>query len=225
VQEALPVQMSYLQEKLSAYAHVGVGREDGDRRGEHAAIFYRLQGYRCLQAETFWLSETPDVAGSLGWDAHNDRICTWGRFEAVDAGVTFCFFNTHLDHRGQEAQTEGARLLMQRIERVADGQPVILTGDFNCTPNSPPYRVLTGGDPAVQDLHLADACLLSQTPPAGPAWTFHGFNPPGSITIDYIFVKNVAAVRAFQTLDDHWNGHYPSDHLPVMATVDLPARA
>jgi endonuclease/exonuclease/phosphatase family metal-dependent hydrolase len=68
---------------------------------------------------------------------------------------------------------------------------------------------------------LADACVLSQTPPTGPSWTFHGFDPPGQLTIDYIFVRNIAAVSAFHAIDDSWEGRYPSDHLPVMAEIVL----
>ncbi len=221
VQEAVHSQMVYLREHLPDYAAIGVGRDDGAERGEYSAIFYRKQALHCLRSDTFWLSETPDVAGTVGWDAHNIRICTWGEFRDAEDRRVF-LFNTHLDHRGALAQIEGARLILDRMDALSDTQPAILTGDFNCIPDSAPYLLITGEDPsAVEEQSLADARQLSTAPPTGPAWTFHGYRPPGTYLIDYIFVRNVAGVRAFHTLDDHRGARYPSDHLPVLADISL----
>ncbi|MBI1294897.1 endonuclease [bacterium] len=221
VQEAVHSQMGYLHEHLPEYASIGVGRDDGVSAGEYSAIFYHKDAYHCLRSETFWLSETADLPGAKGWDANNVRICTWGEFQDAQ-DRTFFFFNTHLDHRGQLAQIEGARLVMDRIDAVTDGKPVILTGDFNCPPGAAPYLLITGQDSSQATRRaLADARETSATPPTGPAWTFHGYRPPGHHTIDYIFVRDVASVQAFHTLDDHRGARYPSDHLPVMAEIVL----
>lgn len=218
VQEALQGQMDYLTTALPDYTAIGIGREEGGV-GEYCAIFYRTAGHTCLRSETFWISETPQQPGRRGWDANNVRICTWGEF-VDEAGVTYFAFNTHLDHMGMVARREGARLLLQHIDSVAAGRPVVLTGDFNCTPADEPYEILTGAG-AAPYTPLVDARLLSQTPPTGPAWTFHGYHPPGQKIIDYLFVRDVAGVRSFQTLDDNWDGRYPSDHLPIVAEILL----
>ncbi|MEZ4831337.1 MAG: endonuclease/exonuclease/phosphatase family protein [Caldilineaceae bacterium] len=212
VQEAVHSQVNYSLEHLPEYAFVGVGRDDGISDGEYSAIFYRTAAFNCLRSDTFWLSEDPTAVGVLGWDANNVRVCTWGEFADGD-GRRFFVFNTHLDHRGKMAQAEGTKLILRRMDVAAD-QPVILTGDFNCLPDSPPYQILV-------DAGLADARTISSTPPTGPEWTFHGYRPPGSATIDYIFVRNVAAVQSFHTLDDHRGARYPSDHLPVLAEIVL----
>jgi endonuclease/exonuclease/phosphatase family metal-dependent hydrolase len=217
VQEAQEVQVKYLAQELPHYRYIGVGRDDGATQGEYSAIFYNAERYTCLHHETFWLSETPTLPGSLGWDANNIRVCTWGEFQEKGREDTFFFFNTHLDHRGEQAQLEGTRLILHKIAQVAGGRPVILTGDFNCTADSPPYRLISSGEGGIR---LNDAALISRTPPTGPQWTFHGFNPPGSHIIDFIFVGNVRAVESFAHVDDQWDGQYPSDHLPVMAEIE-----
>ncbi|CAF3646687.1 unnamed protein product [Rotaria sp. Silwood1] len=73
VQEALPQQMADLKMALPIFDWYGVGRDDGKNRGEFSAVFYRSDRYEILDNGTFWLSETPDIAGSLGWDAANIR--------------------------------------------------------------------------------------------------------------------------------------------------------
>jgi endonuclease/exonuclease/phosphatase family metal-dependent hydrolase len=45
---------------------------------------------------------------------------------------------------------------------------------------------------------------------------------PGS-TIDHLFVSRNIEVVEFRTIDDRMDGRYPSDHLPVLAVVRLPA--
>jgi endonuclease/exonuclease/phosphatase family metal-dependent hydrolase len=215
VQEAQDVQVHYLTHELPHYRFLGVGRDNGATAGEYSAIFYNAERYIPLRHETFWLSQTPSVPGSLGWDANNIRICTWGEFRASGRADSFFFFNTHLDHAGPQAQLEGTRLILHKIGQVAGERPVILTGDFNCTPGSPPYRLITEGEESMQ---LDDASVLSRTAPSGPPWTFHGFAPPGRQIIDFIFVRNVT-VDSFAFVDDNWDGRYPSDHLPVMAEL------
>lgn len=52
----------------TGYAYVGVGRDDGQRAGEHSAIVYRTERFTVLAHGDFWLSPTPEVPGK-GWDA------------------------------------------------------------------------------------------------------------------------------------------------------------
>jgi len=77
LQEALPDQVDDLAARLPDFAWVGVGRDDGVRQGEFAAIFYRRARLTLLDQGTFWLSQTPNIPGSLGWDAACIRIVTW----------------------------------------------------------------------------------------------------------------------------------------------------
>ena len=88
-QEVLAEQLDDMKALLTDYDYIGVGRDDGKRKGEHTVIFYDRKTIRLLQQGHFWLSETPDKPG-LGWDAACTRICTWGKFRSRKAGKTFC---------------------------------------------------------------------------------------------------------------------------------------
>jgi len=52
-----------------SYAHVGVGRDDGISKGEHSPIFYDSDKFEEVDWDTIWLSPTPHVVASKGWDA------------------------------------------------------------------------------------------------------------------------------------------------------------
>src|SRR4026207_2407770 len=69
VQEALLDQMTDLQQRLPKYKYKGVGRDDGERKGEFSALFYDTTRLEALESKTFWLSETPEWGGSKRWEA------------------------------------------------------------------------------------------------------------------------------------------------------------
>ena len=73
-QETLAGQRDFLEATLSGYGVVGVGRDDGQAKGEMAALFYRKARFEEVKHGHFWLSETPEKVGSKGWDAALPRI-------------------------------------------------------------------------------------------------------------------------------------------------------
>ena len=220
LQEALRNQIADLEAALPRYGWFGAGRS-AERDGEHCALLYRRDRLEVLAESTFWLSETPEVAGSQGWDAALPRIVTWGKLRDRRAGAVFHLFNTHLDHRGEAARRESARLLLRKVAEIAgpDG-PVVVTGDFNATPDSEPYRILTTGEGARGA--LVDAMHASSCPHHGPTSSWNGFKAiePGR-RIDFILVRPPVAVLQHGILSDTFDGRFPSDHLPVMAEVTV----
>jgi endonuclease/exonuclease/phosphatase family metal-dependent hydrolase len=214
VQEALPGQLRDLDAMLPDLRRFGVGRT-AERSGEHSAIFYREGRFEVLRHDTFWLSATPSVAGSKGWDAAYERIVTWGEVRDRHTGNVFFHFNTHFDHVGEVARRESARLLLARIEDIAGDAPVLVTGDFNDTPESEPYRLLTAAG-------LRDAFAASRAPHHGPTSTWNAFRAiePGR-RIDFIFVRGAVDVVRHGILADTVDGRFPSDHLPVIAEVQV----
>ncbi|MCB9157806.1 MAG: endonuclease/exonuclease/phosphatase family protein [Caldilineaceae bacterium] len=210
---------------LPDFGWAGVGRDDGKEAGEFAAIFYRQSRLHLAQSATFWLSETPHVVGSVGWDASLPRVATWAEFADAQNGARFLFVNTHFDHRGMTAQVESAHLLRRFLAERTPALPAIVTGDFNCVEASSPYAALTTA--ADGTTPLRDAMYASQAAHEGPTGTFNNdFADPLHDKIDYIFVwqPQTAAAPAVQvqrhaTLADQQNGRYPSDHLPLLAEV------
>jgi endonuclease/exonuclease/phosphatase family metal-dependent hydrolase len=217
---ALHDQVLDLKDMLPKFRYLGIGREDGKTKGEYSAIFYDTTVLSPLKSATFWLSETPSVPGSKGWDAAITRIVTWAEFIDKRTNKTFFAFNTHFDHIGTNARRQSALLVLRKVKEIAGNQPVVLTGDFNARPTDEPIRVIT--DPA-NPLRLQDSRELSETPHYGPTGTFNGFKPKeiDDQPIDYIFLRNRWTVLRHATISQSWNGHFASDHFAVLATLVL----
>ena len=216
LQEALKGQIDDLEAALPDYAWFGVGRDDGKEGGEFSPVFYRADRLELIEQGTFWLSETPDVPGSKSWDAAITRVATWARFRDRTDSTVFFYLNTHFDHIGQQAREQSADLILDQLGTLADEIEVVVTGDFNVEPDNPAYATMTGS--------LEDARLVSETPPHGPEDTFFGFTVERDVPgrrIDYVFVSPGVRVLRAATLTDQWSGHYPSDHVPVLADVWL----
>jgi endonuclease/exonuclease/phosphatase family metal-dependent hydrolase len=221
LQEALKDQVNDLTVLLPEYNWFGVGRDDGKEAGEFMAVFYRKDRLDVLEHSTFWLSETPE-SPTKGWDAMCYRVVTWGKFKDKNTGKTFYLFNTHFDHMGQVARRESAKLLLQRITEMAGTNPVIVTGDFNSTPETEPYQIIVKGLPADLSTKLVDSETIAKSPHHGPDGTitrFQSANLPDNATIDYIFIKNNVSVDLHGTLSDCFDGRFPSDHMPVLAEL------
>ncbi len=215
-QEGLPHQIEYLQKNLTNYGSESVGRE-GQGKGESTAIFYDKTKFLLEEHHTFWLSPTPDTV-SMGWDAACLRVCTALLLKNKSTKKQFWVFNTHLDHMGQLARSNGIELILKKIREFnAKNLPVIFMGDLNAEPND---VVIT----KVKN-ELIDTRELSQTKPFGPSGTFNGFkfNEPVTRLIDYIFISKTAAIRVKKhaVLSDNINLHYPSDHLPVLVELEF----
>lgn len=222
MQEVLHQQLQFFDSSLKNFSHVGAGREDGKEKGEYAPIFFNHTIFERIQDSTFWLSPTHNLP-SKGWDAALERICTWVRLKDKRNGQQFFIFNTHFDHLGQKAREESAKLLLNQIKSIAKDLPVILTGDFNSAEASDPIRILTGKMGA-QNYTLKDAMYLSELPHHGSYTTFCGFNLKDGVIgdrIDYIFVSRHFKVISHATLTDFKGDHFPSDHFPVLAEIQL----
>lgn len=219
-QEVLHDQLTDLADRLPSYAYIGVGREDGKTKGEYAPIFYKKDRFSVVKSGNFWLAEDINAVGKKGWDAACERVATWGIFKDKETGKEFFFLNTHLDHMGKIARHEGASLVLKQVQQLAGGLPVFVTGDFNAVPTDEPIQVLT--DPK-DPRHLTHSRPIAAFT-YGPEWTFHDF---GKIPyaerewIDYIFVKGNIQVLKHGVLTDTLNHLYPSDHCPVIATVEI----
>ncbi len=222
-QECLAFQADFLSEKLGIYDYVGVGRDDGKLEGEMVAVFIRRERLEVLERGHFWLSDAPEKAGSIGWDAACTRMVTWVKLRTKsDPPEPFYVFNTHFDHRGKTARIESARVLRERLQMIAGSAPVILTGDFNAPPDSAsdsPYRLLLADDGSAATPLLDTYRQVHKTVRAGEG-TFHGF--AGSRTgqrIDWILAT--PHFECLRAAIDHSSsaGRYPSDHFPVTAGV------
>ena len=208
VQEALDYQVRFIAE-MCGYEYVGVGRENGKKEGEHMAIFWNKKKVSMLKWGTFWLSETPEEP-SMGWDAACKRTATWALMKDKKTGRKFYFINTHLDHEGKEAQKNGLKLIVDRLAEInPDGLPMVLTGDFNITPDN---KALTDLDAKMQSARKIAEKTDSHD-------TYNGWGR-GKGVIDYIYVSGFSSCPEFQTVVKRYKDRkFISDHYPVFARV------
>lgn len=209
VQEAYDYQMLFITENCRQYKAFGVGREDGKSKGEHTAIFYNKKNIALLSKGNFWLSETPEKP-SVGWDAACPRTATWALMKDKRSGKKFYFVNTHLDHMGETARKEGLRLIMDSIGEInTKGYPVILTGDFNITPDDKALKVLN---------ERMKSCRLFAIE-SDQAGTYHGWGRE-SEPIDYIYFNGFRECGKFKVITKKYAGiPFISDHYPIKAVL------
>lgn len=217
IQEGLGPMMDDLAERVKGYAVIGVGREDGLNRGEEAALLVKADRFRVQKTGTFWLSDKPEEPGSATWGNTVTRVCTWAKLWDRKLGKPVWFYNTHLDHASEEARQRGVRLILERMgEEVPEGGAVVLTGDFNATEANPLHGLLR--EKGLQDVWMAEGAEGREAE-GGTFHHFRGVRDGGRI--DYIYAGKKWVVKQVKVLRDHREGgNYPSDHFPVMATLE-----
>jgi endonuclease/exonuclease/phosphatase family metal-dependent hydrolase len=228
LQEAFRFQVDEILAAVPIYAVAGVGRDDGRAAGEMSCILFRRDRFAVAESGTFWFSDSPAIPGSRTWGNRITRISSWARFVERD-GTSFYHYNLHLDHQSQPSREKSTELLLARIvTRGVATEPVIVTGDFNSGEANPALHRLTG-DPGV-----------TTTVPAAFVDTFRVLHPDETVVgtftgfklgqvngdkIDYVLVQPGTAVLDAAIVRTSRDGHYPSDHFPVTATIRLPEPA
>ncbi|MBE2213003.1 MAG: endonuclease/exonuclease/phosphatase family protein [Opitutaceae bacterium] len=219
-QEALYPQIKDLESDLPEFRWVGLGR-DGGSDDEFCAVFYRVDRLEPLAFGHFWLSDYPEVMGSITWGTQFRRMCTWVRLRDRRTGREFSVWNTHFDHQVQEAREKSAELIRDRAGRWEKDRPVIVLGDFNSRAGvNPAYEALTRDGFFTDTWDTAKA--KPHLPESGTA-TFNGWGefPLGDARIDWILTRGPWTVERVEIVTFAKDGRYPSDHFPVVARLRL----
>lgn len=222
LQEATSKQIEDLCRGLQEYRVLPGPPSDGSRPllrratpCEHSAILVRRDRVEVLDEDAFWISHRPDRSGSLLPGTWLPRVVHRATLR-MGEGREIAFFCVHADMTPWTWHTS-LRILRQRLDRACTGIPQVAVGDFNVPPGSSAWKRLLGGAASFRDAWLdADARV-------GPEGTYHGGKGcarwPGRI--DRILVRPYVAVLCAETVTDHCGTTYPSDHFPLLATVDL----
>ncbi|MBK8976157.1 MAG: endonuclease/exonuclease/phosphatase family protein [Planctomycetes bacterium] len=212
LQEALDFQVGYLRAELPGYGFVGQGREGGTA-GEYAGVLFDRERLELLRSGDFWLSPTPAVVGSVGWDAALTRMVTWAVLRDRATDTVFRVWNTHFDHRGREARTRSGELLGARV--AGSPLPDVVLGDLNAGEDSDALRALRAA--GLRDTFRESA---GPAPDATGVGTFHGFRGgTGGAKIDYVLIDDGFESVAAEIDRTARDGHHPSDHYPVAAAL------
>jgi endonuclease/exonuclease/phosphatase family metal-dependent hydrolase len=219
VQEATLRQAKFLRNNMDGYIFFGAGRDNGKLGGEMCAVYYRGSRFRRAGGGHFWLSEEPDTPGSYGWGASYPRMVTWLRLRDKTGGKTFIIANTHFDHRSKKARLNSGKFMREKMMEIAEDEPVVIMGDFNCDEDSEPYAALLGAAEG-ETPWLTDAYRSIHPKRSDQEATYHGFRggTEGS-RIDWVlYSPGFTALNA--GIDTTHEGlKYPSDHFPVTATL------
>lgn len=236
--------MNYLNAQMTelGYSHVSSGLSSvqtyplptGLDNRQQNPIFYQSAKYELLESDTFWLSETPELNGSVSWDSSCVRICTYAVLKNKESGAIYAHFGTHLDHISEEARQNSILVIesyLRAIYKKYGEIGIVLSGDFNDTNQSTTYKSIVS--------FMDDASTLAETKLVVGA-TANGYSPDqweenyagtkkptvaASSPIDYIFLgKKTASVSVYTVVDDlftfdyngkTWTDHPISDHYGV----------
>lgn len=221
-QETLAFQRDYLAEQLSGYEVLGVGRDDGKEAGEMAALYFKRARFEKLDGGHFWLSETPTVPGSKSWDTSLTRMVTWVKLrdKLQPKAKPLMYFNTHFDHRGEQARVESAKLIRRKVEEAVKTCRVIVIGDFNAGEDSGPHQAFFGvvdGKPSL----MRDAFRVTHLKREANEGTFSAFKAEATSgpRIDWIGVSADWDVLKAEIDRTAREGRTPSDHFAMTAVI------
>jgi len=227
LQEVLRIQAEDFQKAMPDYFAFGfdgpemdVNKETYNGIAKNLVIFSKKR-YAMVSAGCYWLSETPEIGGSLAWNTARARHVNWVRLLDKKSGKEFRVLATHLDHKAQEARNKQGEMIVRESAQYTADFPQILIGDFNVDMKNPVFKIITNGG--------WSESYLTANGPNEPGPTFHNFLGPeylktkGTQTgkIDFIFTKGKIKTEIASIIYDQINGIYPSDHYFVSSNVSF----
>ena len=215
LQEAVPIQVEYLAENLPEYGYTSRSREASPDEGEAVPIFYNREKWNMVEDGHFWLSDTPEVPGSVTWGNAWIRMVTWGIFVHRENADTILVINTHFDNVSQPSREKSTELTLERIEKKANGHPVLLIGDLNVREDNIVIE-------KIEQEGFSDTYREVHPEPQQTDFTFHGWTDPvGHSRIDYIFARGHGETIDSYVIREHEGEIYPSDHFAVFSHIKI----
>jgi len=224
LQEVTSTRISELEKVLPAYDYYWAGRTDGKEKGESCPIFYLRDRFSLKDSGTFWFSNKPNKPNSIGWGNIVPRICSWVCLMEKKTNNSFYVYNVHMAPFSQGSREKSVRLLAKHISCLKTQNPFFVIGDFNMSlnpimENFQEINSQTSYPRIVDSWRSAHPYKSFSEVGKGTCHKFTG--KTSDLRIDHILVsENTRAYRVF--IDrNNVNGHYPSDHFPVVSEIRL----
>ena len=202
-----------------SYSRLGTATRGGSD-GLINPILFDTDRLELMAWNQFWLSDRPREIGSATWGNAGPRVAVWARFRDRVTGGELVHLNTHLDHVITQAKIKGAQLIADHLRQFhLLHLPALVTGDFNSVAgDSPAYEVL------VEDFGMQDTWLdaAERTTPGWSTFPHFGEVEESPFRIDWILASPGVEVLEASINATRPGGVFPSDHLPVQATVRVP---
>jgi endonuclease/exonuclease/phosphatase family metal-dependent hydrolase len=224
LQEVAKANLEDLRQGLADYTLVQGNCYGDTPPQEYSSVFYKTLRYECLETGEFWFSDTPDVQ-SIDWGVDYPMGATWVKLKCLRSDKHFVHLNTHFEDGpwGETSRVNASKLMLARLETLAAGLPVVLTGDFNCNPWSLPYRLFLAGG-------FIDSYRAAGNADHSGSSTIHLYNGQDYFAlefgdqmiwrIDWILVKTAnetVQTVASTIVHDASPPTFPSDHFPVVS--------
>lgn len=223
LQEVIKVQADDLRKSFEGFMMLGFEGPymDAHPEGYHFVaknpILFSASRYELISAGTYWLSETPLIAGSKSWETARARHANWVRLKDKESAKEFRVINTHLDHVAQTAREMQIKTIMEECGQYPADFLQVLTGDFNSSMTNNVYSIIkeSGWKDTYTEIH-------GDAEPGYTVHQFQGENYPKKDKgrkIDFIFSKGNINSLATKIIKDSITGRYPSDHYFVSADL------
>jgi endonuclease/exonuclease/phosphatase family metal-dependent hydrolase len=222
-QELCEDQFEFMQEALDSYDSYGIFSRPAGKNPQNR-IFYTKEKFKLISSSGFYLSETPHIPESISWDNSNcTRTANWVQLEEISSGKEFRFINTHLDHIGEQARIEQARLVSENANAYPDEFPQFLTGDMNCDADNQAIKtyLANGWKDTFNEIHGTLKPGLTYHAYKGEDFTGDHITPGHVNKMDWIFYKGAVSVRNAEIIKETKNGKHHSDHYWVIADIEL----
>jgi endonuclease/exonuclease/phosphatase family metal-dependent hydrolase len=178
----------------------------------YPCLFYHPEHFNYIDSGDIWLSETPDVPGTLSFNSTFPRLCTWAKLEHIKTQREIVIVNTHLDHILQETRIKQVEVLVHEISK-RHLKPDFLIGDFNESPNTMIMNKL------IEFFELVDLWAAKKLPEETSHHGFKGEKESQGDRIDWILSTAYFECLQIALEKKSVNDVYLSDHYPLVATV------
>jgi endonuclease/exonuclease/phosphatase family metal-dependent hydrolase len=208
-------QLNELRTSLGDYQLIDQHRSwIGERM--YPSFFIQDESFEYIGSGDMWLSETPDIAGSLSFESAFPRLMTWTKLQVKETKKNLLVINTHLDHVKQQTRLGQVNVLIQEIKRIWDKQAaLIIMGDFNDGPDSEVRKLIES-----EFSFLKDAWKMFNQVEESSHHAFKGEIENGT-RIDWILVDQNFTIESCHMDKTHQEGKYPSDHYPIVCEIKI----
>lgn len=136
--------------------------------------------------------------------------------KVIAAGQELILINVHLEAYSPDTRQKQAETVLKTFRKYKDDFPVLVVGDFNCTPPGAPHKNGFADEPETDYTNDRTIQMILAEPdlrpafPSADAFTFPTAKPDRKL--DYIFYDH----RKIKVVEVDMPGLDSSDHLPLV---------
>ena len=199
------------KELVDTYGSTGRDRYHGDhiqlkRDRERNCVLYKKDRFEMKWSHTYWMG--PDMHHPSKYEnSVFNRVFTTTYLTDKKTKQKVQCISTHLDYSLPEGRKDQAKVLVSYLK--TQKTPILLAGDFNCEPKEESHKM-------VREVLIDMGEEFNET-----SITYHAYDKFPHERIDYIFRSKDIKAKDFKLIKDEYDGLPPSDHYPVLGTIEL----